>query len=52
MKNERTPRTLAETTFQTGYQSANVSRPDRVYGHILAVGIGIALGLLLVKGLT
>ena len=52
MRNERTARTLAETTFTSGYQSVNVSRTDRVYGYILAVGIGIALGMLLVGALS
>jgi hypothetical protein len=39
MKNERTPRTLAETTFQTGYQSA---RPTTHVAEwvILAIFVG------------
>lgn len=44
MRNERTPRTLAESSFVTGYQSAHISRADRIAGRLLAIAIGLASG--------
>lgn len=46
MRNERTPRTLADTTFTTGYPEA-VSRGDFWRGVALAILIGVALGAVL-----
>lgn len=51
MKNIRTPRTLADSTFETGYSAATfVSRRDRFAGYVLAAAIGVALTLVLVYG--
>lgn len=51
MKNIRTPRTLADSTFATGYRAATfVSRRDRVAGYILAVVIGASLALTVIYG--
>lgn len=50
MRNERTPRTLSECVFVTGYTSASLHRPSRWAGWWLAVAIGIALALVLAYG--
>ena len=57
MKNERTPRTLADCSWQTGYASAQFHREpaplsQRIYGVLLAVAIGIFAALLLVHELS
>lgn len=54
MKNLRTPRTLADSKFTTGYRS--VQRPQ-AHGEVLkdillAVSIGVALGYILVVTLA
>lgn len=50
MKNIRTPRTLSESTFVTGYLSANVEGfADQWSSRLLAVAIGVGLALALVK---
>lgn len=41
MRNERTPRTLAESSFVTGYQRAHIPQTDRIAGWLLAIAIGI-----------
>ena len=46
MKNYRTPRTIAECNFDTGYPIAYISDTDRILGWCLAGAIGIGLGLL------
>lgn len=43
----RTPRTLAECRFSTGYPSAQIPRSDRILGRILAFFIGIFTALAL-----
>lgn len=51
MKNIRTPRTLADSTFATGYRAAAfVSRRDRVAGYLLATLIGVALAVTVMYG--
>ena len=51
MKNIRTPRTIADSTFATGYRAATfVSRSDRVAGYVLAVVIGASLALVVAYG--
>lgn len=50
MRNERTPRTLSECQFVTGYSSASPSPQGRWSGWWLAVAIGIALALVLAYG--
>lgn len=51
MKNLRTPRTLADSSFETGYSAATFpNRRDRVAGYVLAVVIGVALTLTIVYG--
>ena len=47
MKNYRTPRTIAECNFDTGYPIADltISNADRILGWMLAGAIGIGLGL-------
>lgn len=54
MKNLRTPRTLADTEFTTGYRS--VQRPQAhvevLKDILLAVSIGVALGYILVVALA
>jgi len=47
MKNYRTPRTIAECNFDTGYPTAYISKTDAVLGWCLAGAIGIGLGLFL-----
>ena len=50
MKNYRTPRTLAESSFVTGYLSAsNEEFANQWPSRLLAVAIGIGLALALVK---
>jgi hypothetical protein len=51
MRNERTPRTLAETQFHTGYPLAVQRRQWRtadwvMYALAVAVLVGIAVGVL------
>ncbi len=46
MKNYRTPRTLSECEFTSGYPIAYISDTDRILGWCLAGAIGIGLGLL------
>jgi hypothetical protein len=51
MRNERTPRTLAESHFVTGYRSAGLRPPtrlERIADVLLATGIGIFVALALV----
>lgn len=49
MRNERTPRTLAESSFVTGYQQrAHIPQYDRLAGRLLGIAIGIASGAMLV----
>lgn len=51
MKNLRTPRTLADSSFETGYSAAQIApRRDRVAGYVLAVVIGVALTLTVIYG--
>lgn len=51
MKNIRTPRTLADSSFETGYSTVQfVPRRDRVAGYILAVVIGVTLTLTVIYG--
>lgn len=51
MKNIRTPRTLAESSFETGYSSVQfIPRRDRIAGYILAVCIGVALTVTVMYG--
>jgi hypothetical protein len=48
MRNERTPRTLAESHFVTGYRSARPrppSRFERVADVLLAIAIGLFIAL-------
>lgn len=58
MKNYCTPRTLADTTFTTGYgiskhpRSMMPSRTERMAGVVLACLIGIVGALLLIHGLA
>jgi len=52
MRNERTPRTLAEATFTTGYQDKPIPRNDKVAGVVMAFVVGILSALLLVHGLA
>jgi hypothetical protein len=49
VKNERTPRTLADCQWLTGYQSANPA-PRPWGGWWLAVVIGVSLALVLAYG--
>ena len=44
MRNERTPRTLADSSFTTGYQRAHIPQTDRIAGWLLAIAIGIVCG--------
>lgn len=52
MKNYQTPRTLAESSFATGYPTLAPkpapSRAERMAGYMLALVIGVASALLLV----
>ena len=48
MRNERTPRTLADSSFTTGYKSAHIPQTDRIAGRLLAIAIGLASGAMLV----
>lgn len=49
MKNLRTPRTLADSSFETGYSAVSPRRSDwRSY--VLAVVIGVALTLTVIYG--
>jgi hypothetical protein len=50
MKNERTPRTLADCQWRTGYQSANPQPRSNWAGWWLAVVIGVSLALVLAYG--
>ena len=53
MKNLRTPRTLAESTFVVDYPLAHFRRnlePDRWVAWLLAIAIGVALGAVLAYG--
>lgn len=55
MKNERTPRTLSECSFVTGYPVAHrrhISLRDRIGGVLLAVAMFAALALLLFINLS
>ena len=57
MKNERTPRTLADCSWQTGYASAPlrrmpISQANRIYGVLLAVAIAVFAALLAVHELA
>lgn len=47
MKNCKTPRTLSECEFTSGYPIADltISNADRILGWLLAGAIGIGLGL-------
>lgn len=50
MKNQNTPRTLAECDFTTGYRSAQLGPEpawEVVAGYALAIAIGIALACVL-----
>ena len=50
MKNYRTPRTLSEATFVTGYLSANVEGfADQWSSRLLAVAIGIGFAVWLIN---
>ena len=50
MKNYRTPRTLSEATFVTGYLSANDEGfADQWSSSLLAVASGVGIALALVK---
>ena len=56
-RNERTPRTLADCSWQTGYASAQLPRDpvpaiERIAGVLLAVAIGVFAALLLAHGLN
>jgi hypothetical protein len=51
MKNYRTPRTLADSIFVSGYRSVDrtpTSRRERIADVLLAVSIGVALAVALV----
>ena len=48
MKNDRTPRTLADSSFDVGYQSAQPRSHSRPSDWILATCIGAGLALWLV----
>ena len=53
MKNYRTPRTLAETQFTTGYPeigSTQYDLSDRVLGYIYAFAFGFVCGIVLIGG--
>lgn len=50
MKNERTPRTLSEASFVTGYTSASPAPRGNWSGWWLAVAIGVALACVLAYG--
>ena len=53
MRNERTPRTLAECQWISGYTQAHlheITATERIAGRLLAVAIGIAIGLVLMYG--
>lgn len=51
MKNIRTPRTLADSTFECGYTSARLQNRRITLGDVLlAVAIGVALAFVLVYG--
>ena len=51
MKNERTPRTLADASFQTGYAQAAMQTlmptTNRIAGVLLAVALGVFAALFL-----
>ena len=49
-RNERTPRTLADCQWRTGYRCAEVQQPSRWPSIALAVFIGASLALTLVYG--
>lgn len=55
MKNERTPRTLAEAQFWTGYQSVNpMPEPEpspQWWCWLLAIAIGASLGALIARSI-
>ena len=48
MRNERTPRTLAECQWVSGYARAHIPQSDRIAGRLLAIAIGLASGAMLV----
>ena len=52
MKNERTPRTLADASFQTGYAQAAmqtlVPTTNRIAGVLLAVALGVFAAVFLI----
>lgn len=51
MKNIRTPRTLADSTFETSYPAIPIARKrDRIAGYLLAVVIGVALAVTVMYG--
>ena len=51
MKNLKTPRTLAETQFTTGYPDVSATPydlSDRVLGYVYAFAFGFVAGIVLV----
>ena len=53
MKNYRTPRTLSETQFTTGYPeigSTQYDLLDKVLGYIYAFAFGFVCGIVLIGG--
>jgi|DEB3_MinimDraft_2_1074329.scaffolds.fasta_scaffold01392_9 hypothetical protein len=52
MKNIKTPRTLAETQFTTGYAQSNpqYDLSDKVLGYVYAFAFGFVCGIVLIGG--
>lgn len=53
MKNLKTPRTLAETQFTTGYPNARSTQydlSDKVLGYVYAFAFGFVVALVLIGG--
>lgn len=51
MKNIRTPRTLADSSFETGYSAVSFpNRRDRIAGYVLAAVIGVTMTLVVMYG--